>query len=64
MNTKILQDLLDKRVSRREFLSYIGAGILAVVGITSFLKTIGGHTKKISEPSKFGYGGGTYGGKK
>lgn len=53
-----LQDLLEKKVSRREFLAYIGAAILAVTGITALLKTLG------QQKSKIGYGGGPYGGAK
>lgn len=54
-----LDHLLERKVSRREFLAYIGAAILAVTGITALLKSLG-QTQK----SSLGYGSGPYGGKK
>lgn len=63
MDTKILEDLMQRKVSRREFLSYVGAGILAIVGVTSFLKTLGVN-KSTSTNRHTGYGSGPYGGKK
>lgn len=59
MNTKMLQELLEKRVSRREFLAYIGAAIVAMTGIHAFLKTLGSREQ---QKSSVGYGGGPYGG--
>lgn len=59
MNTKMLQELLEKRVSRREFLAYVGAAIVAMTGIHAFLKTLGSHGK---QKTTMGYGSGPYGG--
>jgi hypothetical protein len=61
MDTKILQDLLNKRVSRREFLAYVGSAIIAMTGIHAFLKTLSLHGK---QKNSIGYGSGPYGGKK
>lgn len=62
MNSKLLENVMQKELSRREFLSYIGAGILAVIGVTGLLKSLGLHTPQ--PKSTMGYGGGAYGGQK
>ncbi len=59
MNTKMLQELLEKRLSRREFLTYVGAAIVAMTGVHAFLKTL---TSQNKQNSSLGYGSGPYGG--
>lgn len=64
---KNLQSLLEQEVSRKEFLGLIGAGILAVAGVSSLLKNLGLEklvkNQGTSSPS-VGYGGDAYGGNK
>ena len=64
---KNLQSLLEKEVSRKEFLGLIGASILAVAGVSSLLKNLGLEklvkNQSTSSPS-VGYGGDVYGGNK
>ena len=62
-----LQKLLTKKMGRREFLAHIGAGLLAIVGISNLLKQLinydsGGKTNPGT--SSGGYGSSSYGGKK
>jgi len=56
----LFKELLSKEMDRREFLTHIGALILAVIGISTLLRTLANpHPfKKIS-----GYGSSNYGGK-
>lgn len=61
------EDLLTTDMDRREFLAYLGAAALTVLGVSGLLRTLTnpsllrpsqpGHA-----PSSHGYGGGTYGG--
>ncbi len=48
MNIKIV-DILQKEVSRTEFLGLVGAGILSVVGVTALLKNLGDVNYDIEE---------------
>ena len=59
MAIRVLQDLLDKEMDRKEFLTHAGAAVLALVGIAGLLKSLNdiGH-KSVSS----GYGSGSYGG--
>lgn len=61
---KNLQTVLEKPMNRKQFLGYIGAAVLSVIGVTGMLKAImhGGSTPKISHNVKQGYGGSSYGG--
>lgn len=40
MGKKDLTKLLDKEVDRKQFLQYMGAGLLSIVGIGGFVKSI------------------------
>jgi arginine exporter protein ArgO len=57
--------LLNKEVSRKEFLQHVGIAILALIGVGGLLKTLSESSKnqlQQSSQSGFGYGSGTYGG--
>lgn len=65
--TAQIQNLLDQEMDRAEFLRYAGAATLAVLGVTSIIKSleglVGGNSQqKVS--TNMGYGGGSYGGTK
>lgn len=60
MVQKPLQKLFDKPMNRREFLAHVGAGALAVIGVSGLIKgltELGGRTHRVS-----GYGSSPYGG--
>ena len=40
MQIKIFNDLLSKKMTRKEFLLHLGILLLAITGISSFLKTL------------------------
>ena len=57
-----LDKLMQKEVSRADFLRYIGVALLGMVGITNFLKALqGASTHKSSRKISTGYGGTVYG---
>ncbi len=60
-----IQKLLNKKMGRREFLAHIGAGALAITGISGLLKNLvdfgrGPRRRSIAD----GYGSSPYGGQK
>ena len=54
-----LQDLLQKEVSRKEFLQVIGVGLASILGLSALLKLAGykGHSLSVTR----GYGKNSYG---
>lgn len=60
MPLPIVDDVLSKEMDRKEFLMHVGAGLLAVIGISGILKSI----KEDNRPSAAGYGTSVYGGGK
>lgn len=56
------EKLLNKKMTRSEFMKYAGASVLAIVGVTGAMKNLGLSDK----PSKGAdtYGNSTYGSKK
>ena len=53
-----LQKLLDKEIDRKQFMSYLGAGILSVVGMGGLVKSL---LDLNSKPSGSLYGKAKYG---
>jgi hypothetical protein len=53
-------EILDRSMTRKEFLKTLGLGALAFTGISSVLGILSGHSAKTSA----GYGSGSYGGTK
>ncbi|KKS07055.1 hypothetical protein A3K01_02925 [candidate division WWE3 bacterium RIFOXYD1_FULL_43_17] len=63
---KGLEELLSKKMTRREFLLYFGTLIVAIVGIPGILNKIENVFlgKKINGDTSTNFGGGPYGGTK
>ena len=64
---KQIEELLQKEISRKEFISLIGVGILSILGVSSLLKNLTGSfgSKLASSNSNVPmYGGDVYGGTK
>ncbi len=57
-----LNELMDKEMSRKEFLATVGFGIASIMGLSTIIKFLTG--KKQQQVSGYGYGGGAYGGAK
>lgn len=64
MNLPAIQQLLEADMDRKEFLVYLGASVLAVVGVTGLLRSISVPLEKQSKASqnRAGYGSSPYGG--
>ncbi len=65
MDTKKLQNLMNEEIDRRQFLKYIGAVLLTVIGIKGLIKNLATNHPSyrpthIDQP---GYGFGDYGNK-
>lgn len=60
---KQLEDVLERQVSRSEFLKFSGVAILGVIGVTGFLKNLHQSipTKTLQKRSASGYGRSPYG---
>jgi len=58
-----LNELMDKEMSRKEFLATVGFGIASIMGLSTILKFLTGK-KTQQQASGYGYGGGAYGGQK
>lgn len=61
-----VSNLLEREVSRSEFLKYIGVAFIGIFGITAFIKGLHEHvpaqTAKMQQPTaRAGYGGSAYG---
>ena len=61
-NQKPIQALMDTEMDRRQFLGFLGAATLAVVGASSIIKGLNSLTER-QNANPNGYGGGVYGGK-
>jgi hypothetical protein len=60
---KHLQTIVEKPMNRKEFLGYIGAAVLAVVGISGMVKALLHHNSSgSSQVVADGYGATAYGG--
>ncbi len=57
---KHIENLLQKEMSRKEFLSTVGFGVASVFGFSSVIKMLSGK----NQPVQAGYGSSAYGGSK
>jgi hypothetical protein len=66
MMNKHVQAIFEKPMNRKEFLGYIGAAILAVVGVSGVIKSLLNHSNSSSSGHSVsgGYGSTAYGGAK
>jgi hypothetical protein len=60
-----ISDLMQKDMTRKEFLATLGFGVATVLGFSTLLRLITGkNNNPFHQQSAVGYGGGTYGGRK
>lgn len=57
--TQPLNELMEKEMSRKEFLATVGFGLASVFGLSTIFKLL---TGKKAQQASLGYGGGAYGG--
>ena len=58
-----LDGLFQKKMDRLTFLKHVGIGIVALTGVSTLLKTMGGFGSSAQQTSGYGYGASVYGGK-
>lgn len=56
-----INSLLEKEMSRKEFVAVLGFGLASLFGLSALLRLLG-HSSPL-QPSTTGYGTSTYGGK-
>lgn len=59
-----LNNLMQKEMSRKEFIATLGLGIASILGFSSILKMLFGKGEQQNQSNSFGYGGSAYGGQK
>lgn len=65
MIKKELRDILEKEMDRKDYLKYLGVGLMAIVGLTSAAKAVTSfHARNETgtRSSNTGYGSSSYGG--
>jgi hypothetical protein len=62
---KNIKNLMQKEMSRKEFLTTLGFGLATIMGFSSIIKFLTGKSNPFSRQNVggFGYGSGSYGGK-
>lgn len=58
-----LQELMQKEMTRKEFLATVGFGVASIMGFSVILRLLG-KQNPLHQQAELGYGGGVYGGKK
>lgn len=64
MTNQHLQNLMQKQVSRKEFLSILGLAVLSLLGFGALVKLLTGKSLDTHEALRAGYAASAYGGKK
>ncbi|HEY5668328.1 MAG TPA: hypothetical protein VIR03_04160 [Candidatus Saccharimonadales bacterium] len=58
-----INNLMEKEMTRKEFLATLGFGAATIMGFSTLLQLLG-KKNPFHQTSSFGYGGGAYGGEK
>lgn len=67
---KHLDTLMQKEMTRKEFVATLGFGLLSIMGLSTIIRVLTGtdpssnFERQLGGKSHFGYGGGSYGGGK
>jgi Trp operon repressor len=59
-----LSDLMQKEMTRKEFLATLGFGVATIMGFSSLLQLLGKKNPLQQQAASHNYGGGVYGGRK
>ncbi len=62
--TEKLQPLLDREMSRKEFLWALGFGIVSIFGVSTIIRLLSGKSVETHLQQKVGFGATPYGGKR
>lgn len=61
---KPIQDLMQKEMTRKEFITTVGFGLASIAGLSTLLHLLGKKSPWDNAGTSFSYGGGPYGGQK
>lgn len=61
---KQLEDVMNKEVTRKEFLATLGFGVASLLGFSGIVKFLFGKGHNGAQKQAMGYGGGAYGGQR
>jgi hypothetical protein len=59
-----LENIMQKEMTRKEFLGTLGFGVASIFGLTSILRFVFGKGTTHNSNASFGYGSNIYGGRK
>jgi hypothetical protein len=59
-----INDLIQRDMTRKEFLTTVGLGLATIFGFSAILRLITGKGLETQQSNAYGYGGGAYGGRK
>jgi hypothetical protein len=54
-------EITNKEMSRKQFLAFIGLGLVSILGFSNIIKTLTTASKKTDSKSRAGYGNSVYG---
>ncbi len=57
-----LENIMQKEMTRKEFLTTLGFGVASIFGIANILRFVMGRGSNRTSSASFGYGSSTYGG--
>lgn len=60
---KPLEQLLERKMTRKEFLATLGLGAVTIFGFSNLINVLGGGNNRKQSSSPMGYGSSSYGGK-
>jgi Trp operon repressor len=58
-----INELMEKEMTRKEFLATLGFGVATIMGFSTLLQLLG-KKNPLHQHASYGYGGGAYGGHK
>lgn len=59
-----INELMQKEMTRKEFLATVGFGIASIFGLSAIIKLLTSKESPLGQRDDYGYGGGPYGGRK
>jgi hypothetical protein len=62
VNVHKFEELLQKEMTRKQFLRSMGLGVLAICGFSALMRALSGPASSSQLSGDFGYGDGNYGG--
>lgn len=61
--TKPIHAILEKEMTRKEFLTTLGFGVISIMGFSTIIHLLTGKRNPLQQDASLGYGSSSYGGK-